>query len=137
MTTEQIIRLYEDDNISVEELAEAFPELNIEAIKIALANGSSKYRKAVVKDSQMFGEDTFEAAKTVMASLIYAEEPTIKYRAAKFILNENKGRHDLKDMKSNNLFGNVNLINIHLEKARKRIAESEVEDSKTQEVVEV
>lgn len=119
---EQIVAMFESGDLTVEELATAFPELDIEAIKMVLAAGSSKFRAAMKKDKSLFSDEILDTAVGVMGQLLYAEEPTVRMRASKFIINEKMGRHDTKNIKNLNV--NVNLINLQLAQARKAIEES-------------
>jgi hypothetical protein len=120
MTNAQVIKLYEEGR-TIEEIAEVF-EMDKQAIEMALIGGSAKYRKEIKKSEKTFSEDLEEFAKAKMGQLLFTEgNENIVYKASKFIINENKGRHDLvKNIQGANI--NINLFNVELEKAKKAIA---------------
>lgn len=137
MTNEQIVVLYESSGLTIDELSQTF-ELPHEVIKIALASRSSKFHKDVKKDKTLFDESALDEAVMVMRQCLYAEESSTKIRAAKFIINEAKGRHDISNVK--NLNGiNLNLINIHYKQAleAKNKAKGIQTPSVSQELIEV
>lgn len=107
MTNQQIISLYETNNIAVQDIAENF-ELDIDMVKLALMSGSSKYRKLVKSKDETFDNDTVDYAKQVMTDLLDCEVENVKYRAARYVIDESKGRNDIKHIQNSNI--NVNLI---------------------------
>jgi hypothetical protein len=120
MTNVAIVKLYEEDNLPVEDIALAYG-LTKEQVELALAQGSVKFRAAVKKDPTLFSDSTFNIAAQTMEQALYAEHPdgTIDYntrvRAAKFIINEHKGRHDIKAVQGLNI--NVSNFNVQLKNA--------------------
>lgn len=137
MTNEQIVTLYESSGLTIDELSQTF-ELPHEVIKIALASRSAKFHKDIKKDKTLFDESALDEAVIVMRQCLYAEESSTKIRAAKFIINEAKGRHDVANVK--NLNGiNLNLINIHYQQAlaAKNKAKGIQTPSVSQELIEV
>lgn len=121
MTNQQIVKLYEDSNLAIEELASVF-SIEPEAVKLALVNGSTKYRAELKKDPSLFTEADLDSAVMTMNQLLTAEQEGVRYRAAKFIINEKKGRHDIKNVKNLNL--NVNIFNdqMRMEKMKRAMA---------------
>lgn len=133
MTNNQIVALYENENLSVEEIVQALEgEYEVEAIKQTLYNNSYKYRQAVKSKEETFTKDDDELAKVVMKQLLFSEEPGLQYRAAKFILNENRGRHDdpRKVLRNSNI--NINMIDVRFSRAREALSRA-----KNQEIIDV
>ena len=133
MTNEQICILYEQGT-SVMELSDLF-NMPIDVIKMALASSSPKFNKEIKKDNTLFGEDVKTEASLVMRNLMYAKDcPNVQYRAAKYIIDEESGRHENNPLKGT--LTNVNLVNVHFHQARKAIEKAkqkatiEVESSK-------
>lgn len=119
MTNNQIVALFENSQLGVGELAEVFG-MEEESIRVALVQGSSKYREQLKKDPSTFSEGDYEAARMTMVQLLTAEEAGVKFRAAKFVINEKKGRHDTKNIQQLNI--NVNLFNEKYKKAKEAAA---------------
>lgn len=118
MQTTQIVALYENEGLTPEQIQMAMPELEKEAIVLALTNSSTKFRKQLKKTPNLFGDETMEMAKMVMADLLMAENEGVKYKAASFIINENLGRNALaSNIKDCNIFANVNIFNEQLQRA--------------------
>src|SRR2546430_16252446 len=118
MTNTQIVELYERGDMSIEDIAKEF-SLEVEAVKMTLISGSTKYRRALKEEKELFTKSDLEAASQIMSSLLYAENEAVRYRASRFIINEKCGRNDVKELQNVNL--NVNLINMQLSKAREAI----------------
>lgn len=123
MTNSQLITLYDENpDVTVEMLAANFAS-DVEAVKMVLAAGSSRFRKEMRKDETVFNDLEFDLAKQAMVSLMKgAEVEAVKLRAATFIINEHLGRNKLENAK--NLGQNINVINIHVQKARQALAAS-------------
>lgn len=125
-SSEQIIALYEQ-GMNPELIAE---QLNYEVEAVKLAIVSKAPEKARAEDT-LFEDDRFKHAVAVMGSLLDVEDPNLQYRASKFIINENKGRHDIgKDLKALNIV-NFNIINERLARAR------EITERAKQQVIDV
>lgn len=118
MNSDQIVALYEESGLSVEEISEA-ASLEIEAVKLALASKSKAFAKEYQKNEDIFSKDEFDAAKLIMGNLLYADNESVRFRAAKFIVNEKLGRNDIKEL--NNVSLNVTNINLQLKKAKEAI----------------
>lgn len=115
----QIVNLFEEEHLTINEIAQVL-DVEPEAIKFCLATHSSKFQKSLSLNSQkIFSNSDFESATRVMSGLMFSEHDTVRLKAAKFVLNENLGRHDLKNLKSVNI--NVNLINDQVRKAKEAI----------------
>ena len=139
-TNDQVVKLYEEFSMGPEEISEALGGLSEEGVRIILAARSRKFRG----EAKAKGEfaDVVEEAKSVMASLMhYTEQPGVMYKAAKFIINENKGRHDVKSKggELRNLNVNVRVISEHIEKAKaaKEAARNKIIDVPSEGVKEL
>lgn len=133
---EQIISAFEQsDEISLDMLFAAFPNYSPEAIKLILASGSVKYRKMIKKDPQIFDDQTEEMARMAMLGLLGSNEGHLVFKAAKYVLDDRKGRHDVKSYK--NL--NVNIISIEerMNRARKALANSKAMQLKEQPIIDI
>lgn len=119
LTNNQMISLFEDSDIGVEDIAEQF-DCEVESVKMALASGSSKYREMVKKGDETFGEDTLEAAKRAIGYLIEDSDcDSVKLKAAIYVVDESKGRHTVQNF-TKNVF-NVNMINDQMRRANEAI----------------
>jgi hypothetical protein len=123
MTKEQLVTLYDENtDVTTQMLADNFG-YELEAVKMILASGSTRYRKEMRKDDTVFSEDDYDIAKRTMVNLMKESEvDAVKYRAATFVINEHLGRNKMENAK--NLGGNINVINIHVQKAREALARS-------------
>lgn len=136
----QIVQMYEELDLSPGEIAETL-EIDEQAVHLTLASNSVKFRKekAIEKagndssyaqvNADLFTKGDVDEAAAVIANLCkFSEDEHIQMRAANFIINEAKGRHDLKHIKNLNL--NVTLINDQMKRAReaKERAKSKVID---------
>lgn len=131
MTKEQIVTLYDESGISVEDLSSEF-HMPIDVIRIALASGSSKYRNEI-KSGKIFADDVVENAKMVMGQLLMSENDSVRYRAGKFIINESEGRHSVATQMGGMTF-NLNLINEQFSKAKRAIEIAKGEVNKQKEI---
>src|SRR6266581_6275950 len=98
----QIKVLYEEVGLSVEQIAED-QSLEVSAVKIILNKVSFKYRRSLKEYEETCTEDDYTAAKQAISSLLYAEHEGTRLRAAKFVVNEVKGRNDVLE----NRFGRM------------------------------
>lgn len=128
---QQIVAAYESDpNITFDTLCQAFPDYDPAAIKIVLAAGSPKFQALQKKaeGDQYFNSDVAELAVATMASLLSDEKHA--FRAAKYILDDRKGRHDIRALK------NVNIIKIDVAERMKKAKEA-VEKSRSQPIIDI
>lgn len=122
MTDQQIVTLYEVSNLSPDQIAESL-NLEKEAVVLALAGRSSKYNKLARKDTALFNEQDEERAVMVMRNCLFAEDSNVQFRAAKFMINERKGRHDpLNGIKTLNI--TVHSINDQVKRAKQALEAS-------------
>lgn len=115
----QVVSLYEESGLDPEQIAEAL-DLEVSAVKFCLTAHSVSYRKMLNSQEKQelpgdFLDEDFSNAANAIKELIFSEDDHIRYRAAKFIYNEKKGRNDLKEINSVNF--NVHLINEQMRKA--------------------
>lgn len=89
-----------------------------DAILLILASESSKFRSQAKKDCTLFSKDTKDSAAMVMEELLSAEQESVRYRAAKFIINECAGRNDVNVQSFKGLNVNIMNINLRLQKAK-------------------
>ena len=144
-TETQITELYENSNLTSEQISCEL-ELCEESVKMVLQKYSPKFRmeessKSLqeTKDKE-FTTDEFTAAKQAIASLLYAEHEGTRLRAAKFIVNENKGRNDVKQaintLYKNSSF-NVLIINEQLSRARQALENSKKLAEVSEKIIDV
>lgn len=124
MTNKQIVLAYEEGKLSVKEIAEQF-QIEEESVRIALAADSGEFRKELKKD-KTFTEETLDNAVQVMSTLLFSEHDHVKLKASKFIINEHKGRHDVKNLKTLSI--NVNLINTQMRRAKEALQKTRTID---------
>lgn len=122
VTNTQIVTLYEKSGLSITELAETF-NMEEETIKLALVGGSAVYREQLKSDPSLFNDHDLQSAVITMSSLLTAEQENVKFRAAKFIINEKLGRHNsLKNVQKLNI--NVNLIADQMKRAKEAASQT-------------
>lgn len=114
MTNAQIVSAYDNSDISVDELAQAF-DLEIGAVKMALNSGSKKFRENLKTSEEYFDKTDVDFARETMVGLMQCEIDAVRFKSAKYILDEKKGRNDVKELAHTNI--NVNLINIQMQRA--------------------
>ena len=116
---EQIVTAYEDNNMTISEIAEDF-EMDELVIKATLLQCSSLYRKASKQDSDLgFSEQEAVDMKNIIVSLArYAEDPNLQFRAARYVLDDKKGRLDM-GMQLKHVNVNVVTFNEQMSKALK------------------
>ena len=124
----QVVTMYEELRCTPEEIAHGL-DLDLQAVILTLATNSKKYRldktkeqkgedaKVVTGDVVLYQSDEVNEAAEVIASLMrHSEDEHVRMRAATFVINESKGRHDVKTVKNLNI--NVNFINEQMRRAR-------------------
>jgi len=124
----QIVHLFENLQLSPEEIASNL-ELELGAVLLSLSAESSKYRREMAveqkskgeivkeEDVQLFNTADVSDAAAVIANLMRdSEDEHVRMRAAKFVVNEGKGRNDTKAVKNLNV--SVNYINEQMQRAR-------------------
>jgi len=122
----QCVALY-SQGINVEDIGE---ELNLEkeAVKLVLTQHSPEYRSAIKKNSDTLTDQDYELAKEALKSCLWSEEDSTKFRAARFIINEIKGRNDvIKNLQQVNSI-NVLVINSQMRKAKAALEKSKMID---------
>lgn len=141
ISAKQIVELYEaSDGLSPEDIVSCCPGLELGAVKLALAQNSKVYREKVKNSEAKFTDDDFSLAHQVMVGLMASSEmDNVKFRAAKFVINENKGRHDVQALSGLNI--NMNQINVQLadiqrlkEKAMNKVIDIDPEHEKLKEI---
>jgi hypothetical protein len=125
-SSSRTVEMYETLGMTPEEIA-ADASVDVLAVKAILTRHSPMYKQLLPKDEKkaLFSGDLLLAAAETMESLLEEDDPTVKFRAAKFIIDEVKGRNDamLKHMLGNNAPQiNINVINMQLARSRAAIA---------------
>lgn len=114
---EQIVTAFEDNNMTVEEIAEDF-DMDVLSIKTVLLQCSTRYRKLARKEPELsFSQDEAIEMRNIMVQIAkYAEDPNLQFRAARYIYDDVKGRNDLDSgIKQVNI--NVMTFNEQMQKA--------------------
>jgi hypothetical protein len=126
MTNEQLVTLYDENpDVTVEMLSDNFG-YELEAVKLALAGSSTRYRKELRKDDTIFTDEEFDMAKRGMVELAKrAEVEAVKFRALKFVIDEHMGRNKTESAKG--AINNINIVNVHVQKARQALAKSKAQ----------
>lgn len=136
---EQIVSAFEDSGMSVDEIAQGLG-FDIIAVKAVLMQHSPIYRKQSKKeDALQFTEDEASEMKGIILNIARYEEDdqNLKFKAAKFILEDKKGRLDIgKQMPALNI--NVLSFNEQMKKALAAEQRTlQIENQKTAKVLEV
>lgn len=123
MTAEMaiILKQYDEHNMSIEDIvAEADGEYEVESVKAVLAQYSAKYRAAVrgnEKSIEDFSQDEGDMAKQAIASIMMStDDDYLKFRTAKYIRDDKKGRLDVDKMGKLNI--DIMTFNIHIKQAK-------------------
>lgn len=103
---EQIVAAFEDSGMSPEDIATSLG-FDILAVKAVLLQNCPSYRKSAKKDDALqFTENEAEEMKGIILNIARYEEDdqNLKFKAAKFILEDKKGRLDIgKQMNTLNI----------------------------------
>lgn len=117
-----IINAYEQEGMSPLEIAED-RDLDLTAVKTALMQGSSKYRKDCGKEEEEvdelnFSNEELRRANQVIVDLaLGSEDDHLRLKAATYIRDDKKGRKEVTKALAGNNF-NVLFINEQLKKVR-------------------
>jgi len=113
--TQQAVTLYEG-GLSPEAIAEQLDK-TVEQIRLVLSSSSIVYRNKLKAGSETFSEGEARLAKEVMTGLLIDDStPHLRYRAAKYILDEKTNKKKLPTI---NL--NLSLIADQMKKAKRAI----------------
>lgn len=116
-----ILKQYNEHNMSIEDIvAESEGEYEVESVKAVLAQYSAKYRAAIRGDknsNEDFSQDEGEMAKQTIASIMMStDDDYLKFRTAKYIRDDKKGRLDVDKM--NGLKIDVMTFNFHIKQVK-------------------
>jgi predicted nucleic acid-binding protein len=93
----EVVARYEDLAMRIEEIA-ADLTVEPEAVRVSLAQNSAQYRNELRMgesgERQLFEDFAEKQAVRVMQDLLAADDEAVRLRAAKFIIDERKGRND-------------------------------------------
>jgi hypothetical protein len=114
---QNIITAFEDLHMSPEQIAQEF-DADIIAIKACLSQFCPAFRKAAKADPLLdFSDDELQEANRAISHLLHSDDDNIRFRAAKYLRNDKKGRLDgVNGIKTMNL--NVLMFNERLQQAR-------------------
>jgi hypothetical protein len=139
-----IVTAYEQENLSPEQIA-SDRDLDITAVKAALMQGSSRYRKDCGKeDSDIpeldFDNEQLQRVNTVIYDLaLSAEDEHLRFKAATYVRNDKKGRLEpVKNLAGQNF--NILMINQKLAQVRQigdNIKRTVLGNNQTKELVNV
>lgn len=119
---EQIKIAYETLDMSPEQIAED-RELDIVAVKAALMQGSSKYRKDCGKEDEARSELNFsddqlaDANKIIHELMMGSEDDNIRLKAAMYLRDDKKGRKEVVKQVGNQQF-NILMFNQAMKQVR-------------------
>lgn len=137
-TAQQIVTLFEEVGLTPEQIAED-QEMDISVVKLALTQHSPQYRSALRENEETFSDDEYNAAKMAISGLVFAEDESVRLRAATFVVNEKKGRNNILCNKNgrqlgNNTNFNILVVNQQLARAREALDKSKGNTSKVIDV---
>ena len=119
----QIVTQYEDLGMTVQEICDDHDELDPVAVKATLMQYSDKFRRANAPkgpndQTSVFTATEEDIAKRVIVELMAgSEDEHLRFRAARYVRDDYKGRLDPREVKKLNI--NVIVFNETLERARK------------------
>lgn len=121
----QIAECYDSLGMSPEEIASDMG-LETAAVKLALSQSSAKFRSEAKKDPEInFSESEQELAKRTIASLMQnSEDDHLRFRAAKYLRDDSKGRLDLTSSKTPKLNVSIGTLQLHLQQVNQSIERS-------------
>lgn len=121
---QKICTLYEECDLLPEQIAET-EGLDLPIVELALWRNSAVFRRLASKEKkdELFNNEDLAAAAAAMRSNLDSEDERVVFRAAEFIINEKKGRHDNTSALKSALKGSTGNINVlviqqHFAKAR-------------------
>ena len=139
-----IVTAYEQENLSPEQIA-SDRDLDITAVKAALMQGSSHYRKDCGKENSDipeldFDNEQLQRVNTVIYDLaLSAEDEHLRFKAATYVRNDKKGRLEpVKNLAGQNF--NILMINQKLAQVRQigdNIKRTVLGNNQTKELVNV
>lgn len=107
---------YEQEGMSPDEIAQC-QELDVVAVKAALCQCSSKYRKdcgmelSAGGDGLNFSDDELRRVNEVILDIaLGAEDPHLRFKAATYVRDDKKGRKEVIRNMNN---GGINIITIN------------------------
>ena len=135
-----IVESYESLGMTPDEIA-TDQLWEVESVKLVLLQHSPLYRERLaVNGSEKYNEnstrETFNKEEELLARDVIvrlagsSEFDAIAFRAARFIIDERKGRNDIQTMKTLNL--NVTLINQRMRQAKQALARA-----KEQKIIDI
>jgi len=117
----QIVVAYEEAGLTPEEIA-ADLEMDVTSVKLALAQNSRVYKKALGQEVEVVSDAEVSEMHSIIKSIAVSQQfdnPGVALKAAKWIIDEKKGRNDAKVNTTNKI--NVVVFNEKLASARERM----------------
>jgi hypothetical protein len=119
----QIIALYDSNtDLTVDAIAAAFGK-EVEAIKMVLLAGSVRYQSEVRQNPDLFTSEDELIARDTIKRLCHSEIDGVALKAATTLIDERKGRRNVKHQAKAVGSININVFNNYLQKGRERLKE--------------
>ena len=115
-TDAQIKTLFELEGLKPEDIATGMG-MEVEAVRHSLACNSVEFRKQLKQDDVLFTKSDAELAAQVIKNLLHSDIDAVRLKAARFTIDEHKGRNDVKNVQTN-LNININLLSDSIRKAK-------------------
>ena len=126
----QILSLYEQEDLSPEEIAEGLG-YEVEAVKTVLIQSSPLFRRRTIKPSsysdsedaqnEVISKEEFRQVTTAYKQLaIFSSVDAVRERSGRFLINEYLGRNKTFAAIEKGKTLNITLINAHIEQSKKQ-----------------
>lgn len=116
VTDMAIAQLYDAGDVTIEDLKQMFPDLEVDAIKLSLVQNSILYRQRLKDKGEVFSESAHDRAQQVIEQMMESADcDAVRFRCAKLVLDEKKGLRDVKNLKTINV--NIQVINQQMKAA--------------------
>jgi len=135
LANQQVITAFEQEGLMPEDIATDLG-WEVEAVKAILLQGSKKFQQLALSkngdtgelelaNEQVFGRGDMELAKgTIKQLMVTSDIDSVRFKCAEFVINEVKGRNDLKALKENKF--NIVMISETMAKARQAMRDAKM-----------
>lgn len=116
----QIVEAYEVEGLTPDQIASDL-DYDPTAVSLSLAQYSPVYQQknkalVIAEEKPLFDDSHMNRARDIMSALMMnTDAPQVQFQAAKFVINEKKGRNDIGKLKSGNI--SVVVFNEGMQKA--------------------